>query len=241
MLEIFCSIVLVFLFLMHPPAVGSTGSFSKLKSTDLSGPHPALSRCHFPSQLTLLSKRGFSVPPPFSVPSTPFKIFSKKLIIIFFYFFLLIFSKKAFIYLTVLVFSCSMAIFLASCRTSLAAQTVAHRPQRTYVSIVVAYRLHCSMAGRILTRDQTSISCISRWILNHWTIQEVLSNSKSCLWVWIGACAHISIFVSVWSTQRQFVVFYDFSSLGHTILFPKCKKFMYVFVYKRGVQGWRGK
>lgn len=68
-----CSIVLVFLFLMHPPAVGSTGSFfSKLMSTDLSGPHPALSRCHFPSQPTLLSKRGFSVPPPSSVPSTPF-------------------------------------------------------------------------------------------------------------------------------------------------------------------------
>ena len=73
MLEIYCSIVLVILFLMHPPAVGSTGSFfSKLMSTDLSGPHPALSRCHFPSQPTLLSKRGFSVPPPSSVPSTPF-------------------------------------------------------------------------------------------------------------------------------------------------------------------------
>lgn len=28
LLEIFCSIVLVFLFLMHPRALGSTGSFS---------------------------------------------------------------------------------------------------------------------------------------------------------------------------------------------------------------------
>ena len=45
MLEIFCSIVLVFLFLMHPmllevPKV----SLSKLMSTDLCGPHPPLSR-----------------------------------------------------------------------------------------------------------------------------------------------------------------------------------------------------
>ena len=46
-----CSIVLVFLFLMHPPAVGSTGSFfSKLMSTDLSG-----STLHSPEAISQVS------------------------------------------------------------------------------------------------------------------------------------------------------------------------------------------
>ena len=46
-------------------------SLSKLMSTELSGPSPALSRCHFLRQFTLTPPEGvLSLSPPSSIPST---------------------------------------------------------------------------------------------------------------------------------------------------------------------------
>ena len=40
-------------------------------------------------------------------------------------------------------------------------------------SAIVAHGLSCSVAWSSLTRDQTSIPCIGRQILNQWTTREV--------------------------------------------------------------------
>ena len=42
-------------------------------------------------------------------------------------------------------------------------------------SAVVVHELSCpTSCGIFQTRDQTHVSCIGRWILNHWTTREVL-------------------------------------------------------------------
>ena len=78
---------------------------------------------------------------------------------------------------------CSLAVV---CRrlTSLASLVGEYGPYGTWASVVathglqgassvvVVHRLSCSRhVGSSQTKDQTSISCIGRWILNHWTIR----------------------------------------------------------------------
>ena len=55
------------------------------------------------------------------------------------------------------------------------ASPVAERGLSSSPSVVVAHELHCSTAacGILLTRDQTRVPCIGRWILSHCITREV--------------------------------------------------------------------
>ena len=81
-------------------------------------------------------------------------------------------------------------------------------------SLVMAHRLSCPVACGILvplTRDQTSILFIGRWVLNHWTTRGILrchsvyiapsiqypSSFQASVFVRMSVCVHVCVSVSV--------------------------------------------